>query len=91
MGGISNFQIKEAIKKIGDEAMKTFVENFLRVFPLNYMNKFIDHASISDKGKYHFIIANADSSNKPGVHWRSILDIETKTDIFSLILLDWMD
>ena len=37
---------------------------------------------ISDKGKYPFIITNTDSSDKPGVHWWSILDIETKTDIF---------
>ena len=47
------------------------------------MNKFIDHASmISSKGKYPFIIANNDSSEKTGVHWWSILDIEPKTDIF---------
>ena len=52
------------------------------------MNKFIDHASIiSDKGKYPFIIVNTDSSDKPGVHWWSILDIEPKTDIFLLLLL----
>ena len=80
MGGISNFQIEEAIKEIGDEDL---VENFIGVFPSNYMNKFIDHASmISDKRKYPFIIANTDSSDKPGVHWWSILDIEPKTDIF---------
>ena len=53
------------------------------MFPSNYMNKFIDHASmISSKGKYPFIIANNDSSEKTGVHWWSILDIEPKTDIF---------
>ena len=52
------------------------------------MNKFIDYASmISDKGKYPFIIANTGNSEKPGVHWWSILDIEPKTDIFYLILL----
>ena len=46
------------------------------------MNKFIDHASmISDKGKYPFIIANTDASDKPGLHWWSILDIEPRTDI----------
>ena len=53
------------------------------MFPSNCMNKFIDHASmISSKGKYPFIIANNDSSEKTGVHWWSILDIEPKTDIF---------
>ena len=80
MGGISNFQIEPAIKSIGDDDLK---DNFIGVFPSNYMNKFIDHTSmIFSKGKYPFIIANTDSSEKPGVHWWSILDIETKTDIF---------
>ena len=47
------------------------------------MNKFINHAAmISDKGKYPFIIANVDSSGKPGVYWWSILDIEPRNDIF---------
>ena len=79
-GGRSNFQIEDAIKNIGD---KDLIDNFVGVFTSNYMNKFIDHAAmISDKGKYPFIIANTDSSDKPGVHWWSILDIEPKTDIF---------
>ena len=47
------------------------------------MNKFINHAAmISDRGKYPFIIANTDASDKPGVHWWSILDIEPRNDIF---------
>ena len=51
------------------------------VFPSNYMNKFIDHASmISDK--YPFIIANTDASDKPGVHCLSIIDIEPRNEIF---------
>ena len=80
MGGISNFQIEDAFKKIGDEDL---LENVVGVFPSNYMNKFINHAAmISDKGKYPFIIANTDASNKPGVHWWSILDIEPRNDIF---------
>ena len=53
------------------------------MFPSNYMNRFIDHASmISDKGKYPFIIANMDACNKPGVHWWSILDMEHRNDLF---------
>ena len=80
MGGISNFQIENAIKNIGDYDL---IDNFIGVFPSNYMNKFIDHASmISDKGKYPFIIAKTESSEKQGVHWWSILDIDLKTDIF---------
>ena len=80
MARISNFQIEEAFKIIGD---KDLLENFVGVFPSNYMNKLIDHASmISDKGKYPFIIANTDASDKPGVHWWSIIDIEPRNDIF---------
>ena len=90
MGGISNYQIKEAFKKIGDEDL---LENFVGVFPSNYMNKFINHAAmISDRGKYPFIIANTDASDKPGVHWWSILDIEPRNNIFlsHSFGLDWL-
>ena len=80
MGEISNYQIEDAFKKIDDEDL---LENFVGVFPSNYMNKFINHAvMISDSGKFPFIIANTDASDKPGVHWWSILDIEQRTDIF---------
>ena len=38
---------------------------------------------ISDKkGKYPFVIANTDSSEKGGTHWWSILDIELKQIFF---------
>ena len=85
MGGISNFQIEEAIAKIGDENL---LENFVGVFPSNYMNKLINHAAmIEDKiGKFPFIIANTDSTDKKGTHWWSILDKDPKNDIFSSIL-----
>ena len=74
MGGISNFQIETVIKNIGDNDL---IDNFVGVFPSNYMNKFIDHASMmSDKGKYLFVIANTYSSKKRGIRWWSILDIE---------------
>ena len=80
MGGISNYQIENAFRKIGNEDL---LENFVGVFPSNYMNKFINHAAmISDRGKYPFIIANTDASDKPGVHWWSTLDIEPRNDIF---------
>ena len=79
--GVSNFQIENAIKNIRDEDLD---DNFVSVFPSNHINKFINHvATISEKqGKYSFIIANTDSSEKGGIHWWSILDIEPKTDIF---------
>ena len=68
------------LKKIRDEDL---LDNFVGVFPSDYMNKFINHAAvIEDGGKFPFIIANTDDSSKPGVHWWSILDIETRTDIF---------
>ena len=80
MAGISNYQIEDTFKKYGDEDL---LENFVGVFPSNYMNKFINHdAMISDRGKFPFVIANTDASDKPGVHWWSILDIEPRTDIF---------
>ena len=78
--GISNLQIKNAIRNIRDEDLD---DNFVGVFPSNRMNKFINDAAMisKKKGKYHFVIANTDSSEKGGTHWWSIPDIEPKTDI----------
>ena len=83
MAGISNFQIEDTIKKVGDENL---LENFVGVFPSNYMNKFMNHATMIEdkKGKYPFIIVNPDLSDKYGVHWWSILDIKPRNDIFFL-------
>ena len=59
--GISNFQIEEAFKNIKDEDINN---NFVGVFPSNYMNKFIDHKMMisekkkKEKRKYLFFIAN---------------------------------
>ena len=52
--GISNFQIEEAFKNIGD---KDINDNFVGVFPSNYMNKFIDYKMmISEKKENtHFL------------------------------------
>ena len=45
--GISNFQIENEIKNIKDEDLD---DNFVGVFPSNYINKFINHAAmISEK------------------------------------------
>ena len=45
--GISNFQIEEDFKNIGE---KDTNNSFVGVFPSIYMNKFIDHAMlISEK------------------------------------------
>ena len=63
--------------------MIRLLDNFVGVFPSKYMNKFINHvAMIEDSGKFPFIIANTDSSEKSAMHWWRILDIEPRTDIF---------
>ena len=79
--GISNFQTEENFKNIGD---KDINDNFVGVFPSNYMIKFIDHKMMisEKKGKNPLLIANIDGSSKERTHWWSILDIEPKTDIF---------
>ena len=42
------------------------------------------------KGRYRFIIGNADISDKDGTHWWSIMDIEPKNDllIFETLSVD---
>ena len=79
--GISNFQIEEAFKNLNDPDIN---DNFVGAFPANQMTKFIDYKPMMSerKGKYPFLIANTDGSDKKGTHWWSILDIEPKADIF---------
>ena len=79
--GISNVQIENAIENIGDEDLN---DNFVGVFPSNRMSEFINHSAMisSKKGKYPFVIANTDSSERVRTHWWSIFDIEPKTDTF---------
>ena len=86
MGGISNFQIEDAIKRIGDEDL---LNNFVVVFPSNHMKTFINHSEMIEekKGKYPFIIANTDDNSEKGTHWWSILNIEPKNELFFSILL----
>ena len=79
--GISKVQIENAIENIEEDDLN---DNFVGVFPLNCMSKFINHSAMisSIKAKYPFVIANTDSSEKGETHWWSILDIEPKADIF---------
>ena len=79
--GITNFQIETALKNINDPDID---DNSVGVFPANHMNRFINCKSMisEKKSKYPFIIANTDSSDKAGMHWWSILDVETRTDLF---------
>ena len=48
MAGISNFQIEDAIKRIGD---KDLLDNLVGVFPSNHMNKFINHSEMIKEKK----------------------------------------
>ena len=79
--GITNFQIENALKNINDKDLN---DNFAGVFPANRMSRFIDYKTMisEKKDKYPFIIANTDSSDKDGTQWCSILDIESRTDLF---------
>ena len=79
--GITNVQLENGIDNIGVEDLN---DNFVGVFLLNRMSKFINQSAMisSKEGKYPFVIANIDSSEKGGTHWWSILDIEPKTNIF---------
>ena len=81
MGVISNFQIENAIKKIGDEDL---LDNVVGVFPSDCMNRFINHSAMIEekKGKYPFIIANTDADNKKGTHWWSMLNTEARNELF---------
>ena len=76
--GITNFQIKEGFNN------EDIDDNFVGPIPSNYMNKFIDHASMisQKKGKYPFVVANGDGSSESGTYWWNVLDIEPKSDIF---------
>ena len=74
--GISNVQIQNAIRNIGDEDLN---DNFVGVFPSNHLNKFINHAAmVSEKQvKYPFVIANTNSSKKRRRYtWWNILLVE---------------
>ena len=66
MGGISNIQIEKAFRDLDDPNL---LDNFVGVFPSDYLNKFVNHAAmINDSGKCPFIIANTDDSEKDRTH-----------------------
>ena len=78
---ISNIQTENTLRNLDDEDIN---DNFVGVFPENHMNRFIDYKTmiLEKKGKYLFIIANTDSSDKDETHWWSIMNIEPQTDFF---------
>ena len=81
MSGISNEAVIDFIENEKDEDLK---ENFVGVFPSNYIIKFISfHQMAREKTKkYPFIIMNTDRSDKPGTHWWSFLDLHPRKEIF---------
>ena len=81
MNGISNEAVIDFIENEKDEDLK---ENFVGVFPSNYIIKFISfHQMAREKTKkYPFIIMNTDRSDKPGAHWWSFLDLHPRKEIF---------
>ena len=82
--GISNFQIEEAFKNTNDPDI---IDNSWGAFPPNHMNKFIDRTSMisQKKGKYPFVIANTNSSNKSSTHGGVYLTLNLKS-IFSFLV-----
>ena len=81
MSGISNDAVIEFFENETDSDLK---ENFVGVFPSNYIIKFISfHEMAKEKTKkYPFIIMNTDRSHKSGTHWWSCLDLHEKKEIF---------
>ena len=82
MAGISNETIEDFFEKVDDDDLKN---NFIGVFPSNFINKFIFYHSIikdRSKVKYPFIIMNTDRSDRAGTHWWSFLDLHPKKEIF---------
>ena len=79
--GISNEEVVNFFENVEDNDLK---ENFVGVFPSNYINKFISfHQMAKEKTKkYPFIIMNTDRSDKAGTHWWSFLDLHQKKEIF---------
>ena len=80
-GGITNHEVVKFFENVEDEDIK---ENFIGVFPSNYINKFISfHEMAKEKNKkYPFIIMNTDRANKDGEHWWSFLDLHPRKEIF---------
>ena len=80
MAGISNETI---VKFFENETDDDLTNNFVGVFPSNYVTKFISfHEMMIEKNRYPFIIMNTDRSDKNGTHWWSFLDLHKKKEIF---------
>ena len=83
MAGISNEAIEDFFEKVNDEDLKN---NFIGVFPSNFINQFISyHSIIKDRSnvKYPFIIMNTGSFRQS---WNSLVEFfrstSKKRDLF---------
>ena len=87
--GISNFQIEEAFKNIGDEDINN---NFVGVFPSNYTSKFIDHKTIiSEKKESIRFLQQTQTALAKRVLTGGVYSIVSQKHTFSsLILFDLM-
>ena len=80
MGGISNETIVNFFEKETDDDLK---KNFVGVFQLNYVTRFITfHEMMIERSRYPFIIMNVDCSNKKGTHWWNFFDLHERKEIF---------
>ena len=80
MAGISNDKIIYFFEKETDDDLK---DNFVGVFPSNYVIRFISfHEMMRFRRKYPFVIMNTDRSDKNGTHWWSFLDLHERKEIF---------
>ena len=77
MGGISNFEIEETFNRANNQDL---LKHFVGVFPSDKMNRFFNFKEMMKGEKYPFLIVNTDRSDKQGMHWWSILDIDGKKD-----------
>ena len=80
MAGISNETI---VKFFENETDDDLTNNFVGVFPSNYVTKFISFQEMMiEKNRYPFIIMITNRSEKNGTHWWSFLDRHEKKEIF---------
>ena len=80
MTGISNFTIEKVVNEVDDDLKP----NFVGVFPLNHIFKFLNFANLVKEkhAPYPFMIMNTDRAGKEGTHWWTFLEISSKEQIF---------
>ena len=82
MAGISNKTIVDFFDRKTDDDIK---ENFVGVFPSNYVTRFISfHEMMRSKQKYLYMIMNTDRSDRNGTHWWSFIDLHEKKKNFPI-------